>query len=184
MPKLHVGEKMPDFTFETPYEKGLTLAGVAQRVEGRTAVVFLRYYGCTTCQYDIHLFMTQHDKIAATGGQLLVVLQSDPAKLAAQVKPGELPFDIICDPDQTLYKEFDIQPAASKEAYANDAKTVAKRAAKEAYEVKFVHGEYEGNELQLPATFVIEKDRTITFAEYHTGTGGVPSPAELAQLLK
>ena len=112
MPRLHVGEKMPDFTFETPYEKGLTIGETAKKVAGKTAVVFMRYYGCTMCQYDIHLFKTQHEKIAATGGQMLVVLQSDPVKLAAQVKPGDLPFDIICDPDQKLYQQFDIRPAA------------------------------------------------------------------------
>ena len=172
MPKLHVGEKMPDFTFETPYEKGLTIGETAKKVAGKTAVVFMRYYGCTMCQYDIHLFKTQHEKIAATGGQMLVVLQSDPVKLAAQVKP-----------DQKLYQQFDIRPAASKEA-ASDEQTIAKRARREAYEVKFVHGEYEGNELQLPATFVVEPDLTITFAEYHKGNGGVPSPDELAELLK
>lgn len=183
MPRLHVGEKMPDFTFETPYEKGLTIGETAKKVAGKTAVVFMRYYGCTMCQYDIHLFKTQHEKIAATGGQMLVVLQSDPVKLAAQVKPGDLPFDIICDPDQNLYQQFDIRPAASKEA-ASDEQTIAKRAQREAYEVKFVHGEYEGNELQLPATFVVEPDLTITFAEYHKGNGGVPSPDELAELLK
>ena len=183
MPKLHVGEKMPDFTFDTPFEKGLTIGQVAKRVEGKTAVVFMRYYGCTMCQYDIHLFKTQHEKIAATGGQMLVVLQSDPGKIAAQQGPDDLPFDIICDPDQKLYKEFDIQPAVSKEA-ASDAQTMAKRAERDAYPVKFVHGEYEGNELQLPATFIVESDLTITFAEYHKGNGGVPSPDELAKLLK
>ena len=97
--------------------------------------------------------------------------------------PQDLPFDIICDPDQKLYQQFDIRPAASKEA-ASDEQTIAKRARREAYEVKFVHGEYEGNELQLPATFVVEPDLTITFAEYHKGNGGVPSPDELAELLK
>ena len=115
MPRLHVGEKMPDFTFETPYEKGLTIGETAKKVAGMTAVVFMRYYGCTMCQYDIHLFKTQHEKIAATGGQMLVVLQSDPVKLAAQVKPGDLPFDIICDPDQKLYQQFDIRPGPTNE---------------------------------------------------------------------
>ena len=50
--------------------------------------------------------------------------------------------------------------------------------------MKFVHRAYEGKELQLPATFVVEPDLTITFAEYHKGNGGVPSPDELAELLK
>lgn len=183
MPKLTVGATLPDFTFDTPFAQGRTMAQTAAAVSGKTALVFLRYYGCTLCQYDIHQFLVEHEKIAATGGQMLVVLQSDPAKLAAQQGPQDLPFDIICDPDQKLYKQFDIQPAESKEA-ASDAQTMAKRAERDAYPVKFVHGEYEGNELQLPATFVVESDLTVTFAEYHKGNGGVPSPDELAALLK
>ena len=179
MPKLHVGEKMPDFTFDTPFEKGLTIGQVAKRVEGKTAVVFMRYYGCTMCQYDIHLFKTQHDKIAATGGQMLVVLQSDPGKIAAQQGPDDLPFDIICDPEQKLYKQFDIRPAKSKLGMVS-LKTIGKLGKAKA----FTHGEYEGDELQLPAVFVVKPDLTLTHVHYGTSAGDVPDPEELAALLK
>ena len=111
MPKLTVGATLPDFTFDTPFAQGRTMAQTAAAVSGKTALVFLRYYGCTLCQYDIHQFLVEHEKIAATGGQMLVVLQSDPGKIAAQQGPQALPFDIICDPEQKLYKQFDIQPA-------------------------------------------------------------------------
>ena len=179
MPKLHVGEKMPDFTFDTPFEKGLTIGAVAKKVEGKTAVVFMRYYGCTMCQYDIHLFKTQHDKIAATGGQMLVVLQSDPGKIAAQQGPQALPFDIICDPEQKLYKQFDIRPAKSKLGMVS-LKTIGKLGKAKA----FTHGEYEGDELQLPAVFVVKPDLTLTHVHYGTSAGDVPDPEVLAPLLK
>ena len=179
MPKLHVGEKMPDFAFETHFEKGLTIGQVAKRVKGKTAVVFMRYYGCTMCQYDIHLFKTQHEKIAATGGQMLVVLQSDPAKIAGQQGPEALPFDIICDPEQKLYKEFDIRPAKSKLGMVN-LKTIGKLSKAKA----FTHGEYEGDELQLPAVFVVTPDMKLTHVHYGTAAGDVPTPEELAELLK
>ena len=81
MPKLTVGTQMPDFTFDTPFESGRTLAETAGKTAGKTALVFLRYYGCTLCQYDIHQFTAQYDKIAASGGHMLVVLHSEPAKL-------------------------------------------------------------------------------------------------------
>ena len=81
------------------------------------------------------------------------------------------------------WHKLDFSPAAEGERPVTGRKN-PKRARREAYEVKFVHGEYEGNELQLPATFVVEPDLTITFAEYHKGNGGVPSPDELAELLK
>ena len=115
MTMLRTGDQMPDFSFDTPFEKGLRLSEVVKEVPGRTAVVFLRYYGCTLCQYDIHLFKEGYDSIRGKDGQLLVVLQSDPEKLAAQIDKDSLPFRIACDPEQELYKLPDLKAAASME---------------------------------------------------------------------
>ena len=179
MPKLTVGATLPDFTFDTPFAQGRTMAQTAAAVQGKTALVFLRYYGCTLCQYDIHQFLVEHAKIAATGGQMLVVLQSDPAKIAGQQGPEALPFDIICDPEQKLYKEFDIRPAKSKLGMVN-LKTIGKLSKAKA----FTHGEYEGDELQLPAVFVVTPDMKLTHVHYGTAAGDVHTPEELAELLK
>lgn len=181
MAKVSVGQKLPDFPFDTPFETGRTLAETAKRTAGKTALVFLRYYGCTLCKYDIHQFAVRHDRIAAAGGQMLVVLQSDPKKLAEQLKPGDLPFDIVCDPTQGLYKEFDIAPAESQIKMA-DAATVGKVA--KATLAGFKHGEYEGNELQLPAVFVVDPERNVTYAHYGKSVSDVPTPEELAELLR
>ena len=43
MPKLTVGTQMPDFTFDTPFESGRTLAETAGKTAEKTALVFLRY---------------------------------------------------------------------------------------------------------------------------------------------
>ena len=112
---------------------------------------------------------------------MLVVLQSDPAKLAGQMKPGDLPFDIVCDPEQKLYKEFEIAPAESKAKMA-DLKTMGKIA--KATAGGFKHGDYEGDELQLPACFVMGPDRVLSYAHYGVSAGDVPTPQELVELLK
>lgn len=181
MGKLNMGDVMTDFTFDTPFEMGRTLGETVARVEGKTALLFLRYYGCTLCQYDIHQFAQAHAAIAATGGQMLVVLQSKPDLIAAQVEPGDLPFDIICDPDQTLYRQFEIKPAKSQMGLV-DPKAVAKIAKAKA--AGFQHGESEGEELQLPAVFVLDGDRRVGYAHYGASAGDIPSPDELAGLLK
>ena len=56
MAKLTAGQTMPDFTYDTPFASGRTLTETVQKVEGKTALVFLRYYGCTLCQLDIRQF--------------------------------------------------------------------------------------------------------------------------------
>lgn len=181
MARLTAGGTIPDFTFDTPFEQGRTLSETAARVKGKTALIFLRYYGCTLCQYDMHQYAAAAEKIAATGGQMLVVLQSDPQKLASQMKRGELPYDLICDPEQKLYRQFEIAPAPSKMKMADFAtvKKIAKATAG-----GFKHGDYEGDELQLPAAFILDGSLNLTHVHYGTSAADVPTPEELAELLR
>lgn len=181
MAKLEVGDVMPDFTFDTPFQKDVVLSEKVKAADGKTAIVFLRYYGCTLCQYDMHLYTKKYSEIEATGGQLLVVLQSEPKKLADELKEVPPPFEIICDPEQSLYKQFEIMPAPSKEKMV-DAGTVKKIGL--ATLGGFKHGDYEGDELQLPAAFVLDKDRKLTYARYGKSVSDVPTPEELITLLK
>ena len=109
-----------------------------------------------------------------------MVLQSRPQTIAGQVKPDDLPFDIICDPEGKLYETYEINPAPSMEAMV-DAPTMEKIKAAQAE--GFRHGEYEGNELQLPAVMVVDRDLTVTYAHYGTTAGDVPDVKELARLL-
>ena len=82
---------------------------------------------------------------------------------------------------QKLYKAFEIQPAVSMEKMG-DLKVMEKIAKAKA--AGFQHGDYEGNELQLPAVFVLDHDLTITYAHYGKTAGEVPTPSELAELLQ
>ncbi len=178
MAKLIKGGKMPDFTFSTIFEQEQKLSQAVG--DGKTALIFLRYYGCTLCQYDIHQLKEHYNLVEAKGGKAFVVLQSDPVKLAQQVHKGDLPFDIICDPSMALYKEFEIHAAASKLKMAGFS-TIAKIG--KVKKAGFEHGEYEGEELQLPALFVVDKELNITYAHYAANVSDMPEMEELSKLL-
>lgn len=175
---LKEGGTVPDFGFRTPFERDLTLGEAVKAVPGKTALLFLRYYGCTLCQYDIHQYKIHYDAVRAKGGQLLLVLQSDPDKLAAQLKKEDLPFSIICDPDAALYKRFGVAPAASREKMGGPG-TMAK--IEKARAAGFRHGEYEGNEMQLPAVFLMDRDCRLEYVHYGASVDDVPEPEELAE---
>ena len=180
MAKLEIGQIMPDFEYVTPFSAGHTLADTAAKAP-KTALVFLRYWGCPLCQYDIHLLAQAHAEITAKGGQLLVVLQSDPKALAEKLgKPDALPFPIVCDPDQKLYQRFGIAPAASMARMA-DLKMVGRII--KATKLGFKHGEYEGNEQQLPAAFVVDGECKVLYAHYAKSVSDMPDAARLAELL-
>ena len=112
---------------------------------------------------------------------MLVVLQSDPTLVAGEMKEGDLPFDIICDPNQKLYKDFEINPAKSKLGMV-DFKTIGKM--KQAKSAGLEHGKYEGDELQLPAVFVLDRERTVTQAHYGKKVSDVPDADTLAAWLR
>ena len=180
MAKLEIGQIMPDFDYATPFSTGHTLAQTAANAK-KTALVFLRYWGCPLCQYDIHLLAQAHGDITAHGGQLLVVLQSDPKGLAEKLEREDaLPFPIVCDPDQKLYKQFAIAPAASMAKMA-DLKMIGRIV--KATKLGFKHGEYEGDEQQLPAAFVVDADRKVLYAHYAKSVSDMPDAAQLANLL-
>ena len=181
MPRLNVGSLMPNFEFATPYAPENRLSETVKKVPGKTAIVFLRYLGCRMCQLDMLDYEEGYAPIAENGGQLLIVLQSDPAKVAADIPQGQVPYTIICDPDQTLYKLFDIRPASSKETM-KDETSAAKFARIE--EKRLVHGDFEGEELQLPAAFVVDHDLRVTFARYGRVISDTPTADELAELVK
>ncbi len=180
MAKLEVGQLMPDFEYVTPFSEGHTLAQTVAKAP-KTAIVFLRYWGCTLCQYDIHLMAQHYDEIRANGGQLLVVLQSDPVRLAQELGSADaLPFAIICDPEQKLYKDFCIEPAASMLKMA-DLKMLGKIV--KATKLGMKHGAYEGDEQQLPAAFVVDGECRILYARYGASVSDIPDAQELAKLL-
>lgn len=180
MKKLEIGQIMPDFDYVTPFSAGHTLAETAAKAP-KTALIFLRYWGCPLCQYDIHLLAQAHEELTAGGGQVLVVLQSDPEGLAEKLGDEKaLPFPIICDPEQKLYREFVIEPAASMMKMA-DLKMVGR--IMKATKLGFKHGEYEGNEQQLPAAFVVDAERKVLYAHYAASVSDMPDAAQLARLL-
>lgn len=179
--KLMIGTRIPDFTFDTPFEKNKTLYEVLSRVSGKTAVLFLRFYGCRLTRYDILQYSQHYQEIVGQDHQLLVVLQSEPSVIAEECKEGDLPFDIVCDPAKTLYETFGIKPGLTQEAVLNDALTQAKL--EKAVAAGIVKGKAEGDILQLPAVFIINQDREIVDSSYGVSGGDSPSAEDLKKML-
>ena len=63
-----------------------------------------------------------------------------------------------------------------------DFKTIGKM--KQAKSAGLEHGKYEGDELQLPAVFVLDRERTVTHAHYGKKVSDVPDADTLAAWLR
>lgn len=177
--KLTVGNKIPDFTVDTPYKRGISLNSLLG--DNKTAILFLRYAGCTLCRFDMMILNEEYYKIKEASGEVLVVLQSDPDKLKNELDKNNYSFEIICDPSQELYKQLEIMPANSQEEMIGPG-SMEKLGKVQASGL--THGDYEGNELQLPASFVADKDLYVTYAHYANNITDMPDVDKLVQLLK
>ena len=180
MAKLEVGMKMKNFTYNTAWETGKDFYAEAMGKGKKTVLRFLRYYGCTVCQLDTWEMAEEYQRFVDAGANLFVVMQSDPETIREEVKEGELPYDLICDPTQALYRSLDIGDIEKME---KPGEYLLERAAK-AKARGMVHGKYEGNEQQAPAMFIMDEEMNVIFAHYGKDPVDLPSIDETIALLK
>ena len=178
--KLTVGDKVPDFKVTTQNRKAFQIHDV---IDKKTVFWVIRYIGCTVCRYDVHLLQEKYDEIADKGVNLFVVMQSDVEHVRNDLKEVKLPFEIICDPEQVIYETLEIKPAGSKEELAGDGLEKLRAKGTKAREAGFSHGDYEGNELQLPALFIVDEQARVIYSHYGKNIVDMPSVDELIELL-
>lgn len=176
--KLVTGKTMPDFNYLSPYAEGeKKFSDYAQGK--KTFVVFLRYYGCTVCRLDLHIYAQRMAEFTAKGAQLMVVLQSDPNLVKEEAPLGTFPYEIACDPTQAVYKQFEIEPAKSMLKLIGGGLVSAVKKMNAAKKFGFEHGEYEGNEQQLPAMVLVDENGIITFSHYAKNLVDLPGVDEM-----
>lgn len=170
--RVFTGSQLDDVVYQTPWRKGK----LSEMVDRPVFLLFLRYYGCTICQLDMQHLKRDYYKITDTGAKVMVVLQSDPDGIRNQIGEDTFPFEIICDPDQELYRRYNVAPALSKEKMAD--LNVLKKIG-EARAFGLTHGAYEGNELQLPAVFLVEPGLRVREAHYASTPADVPDAEQM-----
>jgi peroxiredoxin len=171
--RLAAGTIAPDFVFDTPWKKGQKLSGFTKK--GTTVLMFLRYMGCPICQMKIAELKRQFPLFKERGVSLLVVLQSTPENITPMISEKEMPFVIVCDPQERLFTLYGVKPGS---IFGYVTPTTIVRAIR-AVGKGFKHGKYEGNEKQLPATFIIDKNGTVAYAHYGKNVADVPKTEKL-----
>lgn len=90
----------------------LTIHSGRIRIPDRERLVhlqFRRFAGCPVCDMHLHSFAQRQNDITAASIREVVVFHSSAQELLAHA--GDLPFDIIADPDKRLYAEFGVEYA-------------------------------------------------------------------------
>lgn len=176
--KLKIREKIADFSLVTSDDNKLEFSDIYNK-NRNTLLLFLRYYGCTVCQLDLMEYKEKYKEFKDNDTEVVIVLQSE-AEVVKQ-SGGDMPYIIACDPKMELYDLFEIKPAKSTMGLVS-IKAVKK--VMKAKKTGLEHGKYEGEELQLPAAFLVDTDGQIVYGKYAKNLGDLPTPDEFIQMVK
>ena len=72
-----------------------------------THLQFRRFAGCPICSLHLQAMVARNGEIAAAGIHEVVLFHSTPQEVRAYA--GDLPFDVVADPDKQLYEEFGVE---------------------------------------------------------------------------
>lgn len=123
-----------------------------------------------------HLADPSAQQSSARASRAFFGLQSPLDKL----QQTEFSFDIISDPKLELFKELEIVAAPSMEVLVSGT-SMAKM--DKAIAAGYAHGEYEGDELQLPATFVVDENLKVLYAKYSKDLDDLPTIDDLSSVI-
>ncbi|MBU2489315.1 MAG: AhpC/TSA family protein [Proteobacteria bacterium] len=171
--KLTEGIIAPDFEFMTPWEGPLSFYPLLD--EGAVALYFLRYLGCPVCRMEMDAIKADAARFEGKGVRVVVMLQSARQTLAENLRENDYPFLIACDPEADIYTQYRVSPGSFLQYVAPPAALKAMKALREGY----THGRKEGLELQLPAVFLVGRDRQIRYLHYGRHVADVVETGEV-----
>ena len=172
--RLHVGDKARDFDFQTPSSPPQNLY---ETMEDKPAVlVFLRYQGCPVCRMEMAELKREIGLYTQKETKVFVLLQSPRETVASATNEALWPFTIVCDPQGDIFKKYAVE-AGGIMGYLHPAGLMA---AIKAIGRGFGHGKFEGKETQLPAAFVIDAMKKVTYVHYGRHINDLPSAEALA----
>lgn len=95
-----------------PARELLTVSGERVPVPDPERLVhlqFRRFAGCPVCNLHLRSVVARHGEIVTAGVREVVFFHSPAAELREHVQ--DLPFAVVADPDQRLYREFGVESA-------------------------------------------------------------------------
>ena len=166
--RLSLGVQAPNFTFDTVTEQSLDFYRTI--IGKRSVLFFLRYAGCPICQMKLRDILLHHGDFKAAGLEVFVILQSVPSTVREALAGAPVPFRIVCDSNGRIFRLYGVSAGNIFQYLAPSVILKAIKAARAGIK----HGKKEGNEMQLPAVFIVSTGGTIDYAYYGMNIGDVP----------
>jgi len=134
-------------------------------------LAFYRYASCPLCNLHINNIMKNYEKVQSEGLIFLPVFQSSPKEVMKYSgKYEDLPFQIICDPEEKLYDLYNVGKSYlgffSIDVVLKLIKAMIKG---------HLPGKMEGEISRLPSEFIINENFDIIYRYEGKNIGDHPS---------
>lgn len=153
--KKLTGTKMPQFTYDTPYQAENDFYALCAG-ETPLLLVFLPNFGHPISRVYLSEYLKGLSQL--TAGRLACVVRSHPQRIAEQLGGAVFPIPLICDAEGVLYDYFEVQQTTSVFDWTFAARRIIKAAKKEGY-----HHDKKTPQL-LPLTMVFAAQGEILYA--------------------
>ncbi|MBW0432673.1 peroxiredoxin-like family protein [Leptospira yasudae] len=159
--KLKTGDTAKDFVVRDYLGKSISLADLKGKY---TLLAFFRNAECALCNLRVHQLLKEYPELEKKGLQILAVFESTPESIRASVGKKSIPFSLIPDPSEKLYRLYGVGTS-----WLGVFKTIltSKKEIKEAEEMGFEMKKVPGMKMdRMPAEFLIGPDLRVQIAKF------------------
>jgi peroxiredoxin len=170
---LNLNDIAPDFIAK---DQGGAVINLKEKLKkGPVVLIFYRGYWCPHCSKQLKKLEDSLLQITNKGATLIAITPEQPENIGKTIEKTKAGYPVLFDDGLKIMKSYDV-------AYAVDEKTITTY---KGYGIDFtkVNGETNGNNLPVPATFVISKDGKIVYRHFDKNYTKRPSVAEILEKL-
>lgn len=169
--KLRKGDQAPDFTLVNASGNPISLNGLLKK--GKVVLTFYRGTWCPYCNLLLNQYQQVLDEIQSLGANLVAISPQTPDESLNIREKNELKFEVLSDVGNLVAKQFTT-------VFKNGDLPVDTMAML-GFDFDAHYGD-DSREIPVPATFIIDTDRTILFAK--SGGGDYRNRVEASDILK
>lgn len=169
--RLHPGDHMPEFSYDTPYEPQNSFYALLEQDERPLFLIFLRNFGHPFTRHYIVRYAQTFQQLYSA--RLVCVVQTRPETIGPHLPKGTMPYPVICDAEGALYDYFEIPRIRGRmRTLSWEGLRILKEAEKQGYQ--------ESKEVaqQMPLTLLIASSGEVLLAHYGTSVTDQPESCE------
>lgn len=159
--------KVPNIKLRDVAGNMVNLQSIAKENE-KVLICFFRPVWCAICNFRTHELIERYDELKKKGIEVIAIFPTNAETMAQYVKDAKIPFIVLSDPDELLYKEYAIERSMQKVMAS-----LAREDVKNFYnkgEALFGGKSYtpdtEKYDAIINADFIVGKKRTLEVAYY------------------